>query len=874
MSVSRKSEWERRAYAQRMLEILRGEHEQKKKSKPADMAVSEANASTESERKLRGSGEAEDVLATQARVKTDGGSRGQRAGVEVVEGVRAEAVGVAVLPGVVCYRALPYKRVWLALRLKWVGKTPSSTDQSKWQKLLVGTAEKVRETLQIWGNVPSGAGAFGIVNVEQKEMCCGEVSFGGFSGYHWLLLCVDLDGEEAWQLSRVEVLGSRWQVVPRDGLTWSVAREVWFAIDFGTSNTTVMFRWRDATGQFTTPQPLSFSGIPLWTFLRRDGSSDGQGGSFEVEEKPLLYLWGFPEQRSGLFRFPQPTGLWIYNYSYAIADNQAYEPFVMGGMYTIFPVPMNYPLLNQLGNIGWKPGSFQSPADNVSIKWMPDRDDGKLHPFVSLYVNSIAYLICFKLLEFRWNDGKVNVQIRWLYPVSMKDDHIQRLTQTLRDSIQTVADKLGLSQLNLRILQDAESAVPVLYHINIGAAMPVGETLLSIDAGGGSVDLFLFELADDGKGGKTVVPVGCESVLLGGKRTIDGFYEKYITETQLSNVLNQLEEELKKNDTQKRIAKFSVAEQSFLRARRINGKTRIDFVDLLRDRAREHPISVYFSLNRYFEEFDPQNQSGTLLDKVTYPLLTWLYLVFWYSIAWAKLICAKQGKAFPVSIYLSGNAFRYIPRDFRKAVVETVFQLVKEKVFQCLDGSSGGSGDGGNGGQGSQKDKEHFVNIPSREGDWKMSAAQGVISQSVGDRALAVVALPGSLSWQVPKEFEDEEFVRKIAKEMWQYLLEFLDKDAGKEKKVKVLEEKGVSVDERTRMPEVVKSSIEEEIDRLGREGARVDMGGDDGLLATAQQCLYARYIIRFCRANVFIDAWKVSDGQGSSEKKQNPKIK
>lgn len=242
--------------------------------------------------------------------------------------------------------------------------------------------------------------------------------------------------------------------------TFTKQNQLSFAVDFGTTNTHIEFK----TAQ-TVPQSFEYNNSsPIWSSLMSVSSS----------VDPLNYLRYkyfmkaiMPDEIGGASnqKFPLRTSI-AYNNSVNLS--QPNELFLHLNNYLLFGQEHELPFMTVVNNIKW--------SNYAKIE---DRN------LVEKYIEFLVQLIYYKSVLL---SGQLNsVKIYWFYPVSMDQFERGVLANLWDDSYQRVF-KDDYNKDNL--ISMPESSAPFLYY----RANHPGLSL-SIDVGGGSSDMALFQNA-------------------------------------------------------------------------------------------------------------------------------------------------------------------------------------------------------------------------------------------------------------------------------------------------------------------------------------------------------------------------------------------
>ena len=245
--------------------------------------------------------------------------------------------------------------------------------------------------------------------------------------------------------------------------------EIDFAIDFGTTNTHIEYKYgnRDAV-------PFdNNSAAPIWqSLLRANDSSNNpeyvaDDRIFEKEIMPYIL-----SEETGFARFPQRTAL-VFNKN--TDPNVRMESFRHSNGYMLFEkihVPVYLDIRTQL-----KWSNYGNTRDKMMVE---------------SYIEYLMWLVYYKILLLDGNPEKCT--ITWFYPVSMDQYELDVLFRTWRTVYESV---FRLEATETRIHGVPESVAPYLYY----KSSVIGNSL-SVDIGGGSTDLAFFD--EDTSGAKLI----------------------------------------------------------------------------------------------------------------------------------------------------------------------------------------------------------------------------------------------------------------------------------------------------------------------------------------------------------------------------------
>jgi len=413
--------------------------------------------------------------------------------------------------------------------------------------------------------------------------------------------------------------------------TFDGTGEMKFAIDFGTTNTHIEYRYGDHESVPLENIPTQ----PFWESLLKKSTKNidpryiNNETTFEQEIIPYLF-----SEKSEI-NFPFRTAL-IHNKD--VDFNRDVEIITQANGYFLFNEQIEPPYFDLVTDLKWS--NYASSVDTKKIE---------------LYIEYLASLTYFRTLQVGGDPSKT--KITWFYPVSMDEVEIAIFSKLWRQVFEKVfnsnADK------NLRVIP--ESVAPYYYYRSTKAGL-----CLSIDIGGGSSDVAVFDedeqtpklISSFKFAGNAIFGDGFPSVEFKNNADRNGFVKAFMDYAIKATSVNQ-----KKSDILNKILKVH--------------KNSADFSNFLF--ALEKDKTISFNYSRLIQ----QNK------KLKLTILVFYGAIAYYS---ANLL-KKSGVAIPKNILLSGTASKTAsiidPTDDLKNISD-LFKFFFEKVYgEKIDRSIG-----------------------------------------------------------------------------------------------------------------------------------------------------------------------------------------
>jgi len=230
-----------------------------------------------------------------------------------------------------------------------------------------------------------------------------------------------------------------------------------FAVDFGTTNTHIEFmRGNDM------PEPLKIDSAAHERFLAT--LYNGESILYDV----IMRQEFLPKCIDETYGFPQRT---VLSESEHLNAANADDIVALGDT--------NIPFIYEKESIGY--GNRVIP----NLKWSMEPANNKR---IRAYLTELCLLMRTKvLLE---NGDIAKTRLVWFYPLSMKMGKIRKLEEMWR---KTFADVFGIEADTRNIIQMPESVAPYYFYKCSSRFRGTTSSVASIDIGGGSTDVTVFE---------------------------------------------------------------------------------------------------------------------------------------------------------------------------------------------------------------------------------------------------------------------------------------------------------------------------------------------------------------------------------------------
>ncbi len=230
-----------------------------------------------------------------------------------------------------------------------------------------------------------------------------------------------------------------------------------FAVDFGTTNTHV-----EAMLSSDMPMPLTISSTARERLMAT--SYNGESILYDVIMKQEF----LPKTIGADYGFPQRT---------VISECERMDAVHVDQIVALGDA--NIPFIYEKESIGY--GNRIVP----NLKWSTEISNSKR---VRAYLIELALLMRTKvLLE---NGDMAKTRLVWFYPLSMKIGNVRKLGEMWA---KTFSEVFGISVTESNLIQMPESVAPYYFYKSSSAFKGAASTVVSIDIGGGSSDVVVFE---------------------------------------------------------------------------------------------------------------------------------------------------------------------------------------------------------------------------------------------------------------------------------------------------------------------------------------------------------------------------------------------
>lgn len=400
-----------------------------------------------------------------------------------------------------------------------------------------------------------------------------------------------------------------------------------YAIDFGTTNTHIEYKYGN-----NTEKALDISSTePLWqSLLDRNAQNTPEQIKTNNEFEREIIPYEFNANTAN--KFPFRTAV-VYNKD--IDPNLPFKVFIDVSNYFLLEKVFYSRFMKLETGIKW--GNYRSQNDNK---------------LVESYISYLLNIVLYKTLLLNGDPKKT--KITWFYPVSMGSYELGVFTSAWENSYKKVFKMDNLDNLN-RI---PESIAPYLYYRTQNAGSG-----LSIDIGGGSSDIAVFEYGE-------TLPKFISSIKFAG----NAIFGDRFANTPMSN----------NSDTNGYVQTYKGNAEKAMNSMTASTKSNIEeiYKDIVNDRKNSADFSSFlFSL----ENEDSIDFSYTRLlqgdEYLKLPILIFYASVIYYS----SNLCSKQGlKSAPKNIFFSGTAAKTLnivdaSNNFRN--LSKLFKFIFEKTM-------------------------------------------------------------------------------------------------------------------------------------------------------------------------------------------------
>lgn len=234
-----------------------------------------------------------------------------------------------------------------------------------------------------------------------------------------------------------------------------------FAVDFGTTNTHI-----ESVGSHDMPSPLH---VEVSTQERMVASLyNGQNMLYDV----IIRQEFLPRVIGAQYGFPQRT---VLSESEHLNAEQTDTIMALGDA--------NIPFIYEKESVGY---GNRIIAD---LKWSTDMST---HKRIRAYLSELAQLMRSKVLLS--NGDLEKTRVVWFYPLSMKLGKVRKMEELWA---KTFSETFGVPADEKHLIQMPESVAPYYYYKCSSSFRGAASNVVSIDIGGGSSDVAVFEPGND-----------------------------------------------------------------------------------------------------------------------------------------------------------------------------------------------------------------------------------------------------------------------------------------------------------------------------------------------------------------------------------------
>jgi len=347
-----------------------------------------------------------------------------------------------------------------------------------------------------------------------------------------------------------------------------------FAIDFGTTNTHIEYKYKDKNSVAFDNTNVS----PLWqSLLNRNEDFKNKTDFITAEEtfEQEILPYSFSNSVAQV-SFPLRTAL-VYNRN--INFNEPIDIIRQANNYLLLeklPLRTNY--LDLHTDIKWS--NYADPEDEKKVE---------------SYIEFLATLVYYKTLLLGGNAS--NTTITWFYPVSMDNEEVGVFFKVWKEVYEKIFQQPASDN---KLKGVPESIAPYFYYNKAGLC-------LSIDIGGGSSDIAVFDKSEDTPelissfkfAGNAIFGDGYTSVRHSSNSDRNGFVNMYKNDAIKAVEGDDQKKAILDNilDSRKNSADFS----SFLFALEQDNSKSFSYSRLLgRDKKLKLTILVYFGAIAYY----------------------------------------------------------------------------------------------------------------------------------------------------------------------------------------------------------------------------------------------------------------------------------
>lgn len=233
--------------------------------------------------------------------------------------------------------------------------------------------------------------------------------------------------------------------------------EFTFAVDFGTTNTHV-----ECMRQDDMPTPLKIDSVSCNRLLAT--LYNGSQLLYDVIIKQEFV----PKEVGADYGFPQRT---------VLSENERVDAENVDNIVALGDA--NIPFIYEKESVGY------GNRIVANLKWSTEMAAGKR---VRAYLTELALLMRTKvILE---NGDIAKTRLVWFYPLSMKVGNVRKMGDTWAKIFREV---FGVSPSDTNLIQMPESVAPYYYYKGSSTFRGAASTVASIDIGGGTSDVVVFE---------------------------------------------------------------------------------------------------------------------------------------------------------------------------------------------------------------------------------------------------------------------------------------------------------------------------------------------------------------------------------------------
>jgi hypothetical protein len=347
-------------------------------------------------------------------------------------------------------------------------------------------------------------------------------------------------------------------------------QEVSFAIDFGTTNTHIEYKY----GSNAEKAIDITTDLPMWQSL----IDRTKGETIEIADDNNFERDIFPYQFNSKsnYKFPFRTAL---TYNQNIKFNEPIDVFSHTNNFFLFEKLFYSTYLKLHTKLKWS--NYNKPEEKV---------------FVESYIECLIYIALYKTLLLHGNPQ--STKITWFYPVSMDSFELGIFFEVWQKAYKKIFKSDSKDNINAI----PESIAPYLYYRTIYPGLS-----LSIDIGGGSSDIAVFNNAHDLPefissvkfAGNAIFGDGFPNGAFTSSSDTNGFVKSYRANVEKAIGQNSNKKEILEDIVEKR--KDSADFSSFLFSLENEKDIIFNYTDHLRqDRKMKLPILIFYGAIIYY----------------------------------------------------------------------------------------------------------------------------------------------------------------------------------------------------------------------------------------------------------------------------------